>query len=1182
MAITSTEQTSILNLVVSMFNAAPGAANLTSIAASFEANGRSLTTLANNLAMSSAFTDQFAGLVTNEAVATKMAANFGLTTGTAYTNAYNYFVAQLAAGNSKASIMKAANDYLLGTHDAMFNDAAATLTNKTTVAYDYSVTKQLSGATIAALQAAVSSVTSDVATVTAAMAITSTGSTYVLTTGVDTISGTGNNDTFTAGDIAGVTSWSVGDAINGGAGTDTLNVITTAAITAAAPAGATVTNVENVNYTSGAAITADVSAFTGVTAATATNSGANNVSLTGAATTNLSVTNSTLAAGIVAVNGGKNITVTTGELTASGGTGGAISVGATTAAAGTVSVTESATSGNVTGVSTATGGAIAVTGGTIDTITQTITSSAAANATVLTGSLTVNNTGGAVSVTGTAATTSASVTQSAAILAVSSATIGRVGIIDGAVTITDANFASTTAAGTLSTVTLSNYGNSTINSGALSTINLQGTSGTLAVTQGALTTATVTTQALNLNGLSYVNAGTNNAITLGASITTLNIGSSTAASTVNNITASGATTVNISGDALLTLTADTFAAATAITVTNTAGASLGTAIAAGVTFTGGAGNDTITVSNNLTKAITMGAGNDTVTYSGAASTTAGAVGSVNAGDGLDTIVMTEAQADIVAGVSGTPAFNTAFTNFEKLSLTAVTGSKTIDLDGINGADDVTTTAATALVLNNMDSNGSLTLTAATNNVTIGMRSAALNASDVLNINLKNTAATAFGTVVATNINNVNISTADAAVAPALGSAAVIHSMTLTDAVVTSIVVTGNNGLTLTNTTGVAVTNFDASGVVGNSTAASTYVAGTTDTAANLAVTYTSANVTTTAAVTIKGGAGNDTLTGAAAIDTITGGAGDDIITGGAGADVLDGGANSVGGGDTVTYADVTVATSHSLANLSGMAINLSGATITAATIATAMGGTITIGGGIGVSGADLADGSAGYLATTAANSTVTMVRDTLTGFEKVIGSSLGDYISGTSAAGGVYTGANGADYIQLNSTGIDTVVLAAGSSATVDTIKGFTAGSDILSFSITAQAVSLISNANNGAVAAGTAAVVEHVGTAATTLGATTNVVVYDTTVATSAALITAIGTTAGTKLTDATSFTANSDFLIVWTDGTNSHLGLIDDANAGAAAVLVAADLTYTEIATLSGVTSVAGMTAADFSFIA
>lgn len=181
--------------------------------------------------------------------------------------------------------------------------------------------------------------------------------------------------------------------------------------------------------------------------------------------------------------------------------------------------------------------------------------------------------------------------------------------------------------------------------------------------------------------------------------------------------------------------------------------------------------------------------------------------------------------------------------------------------------------------------------------------------------------------------------------------------------------------------------------------------------------------------------GRLTVSGSPSNDVMTGGSGDDTITGGAGADTLDGGA----GTDTVSYADVTAATSHGLGNIAGMAINLSGATVTAGAIATAMGGTVVIGGGAGVAGADLAAGSAGYLATSAANSTTTMVRDTLTGFEAVIGSVLADYIilgnGGMTANGGlgndVIIGGDGNDTI-TGGDGNDTIRGRAGN----DTIRG--------------------------------------------------------------------------------------------------------------------------------------------------
>ena len=298
-------------------------------------------------------------------------------------------------------------------------------------------------------------------------------------------------------------------------------------------------------------------------------------------------------------------------------------------------------------------------------------------------------------------------------------------------------------------------------------------------------------------------------------------------------------------------------------------------------------------------------------------------------------------------------------------------------------------------------------------------------------------------MAAANVERVNITLADAGLVATtpLATAATIHTLELTDAAATTVTITGNNGLTVTNTAGnVAITTFDASGVVANDTALTATALATVDTAANLAVTFVSLNVTTTAAVAITGGAGDDTLTGAAAIDTITGGVGNDTLRGGAGADVLTGGV----GTDIVTYADVTASTSHSLTNLSGMAINLSSAAVTAATIATAMTGTVVLAGGAAVAGSELAAGSAGYLSTTAANSLATMVRDTVTGFESVIGSGLADYIVASSTAGTITAGL-GADYVVAGSA-VDTFTIAqTGSlSSGFDTIYGFAGGSDIL------------------------------------------------------------------------------------------------------------------------------------------
>jgi hypothetical protein len=392
---------------------------------------------------------------------------------------------------------------------------------------------------------------------------------------------------------------------------------------------------------------------------------------------------------------------------------------------------------------------------------------------------------------------------------------------------------------------------------------------------GATVTAAAGTRTLNLT-VNKMTAGT----IADAEATTLNVTASGNDSTLTALSAAKATTVTFAGDKVLTSGGETFTVATSITSTNTGGVKLTTALGTAVTFTGGAGEDTVSL-GATTKAITMGGGNDRVLSAGLV----GTGGSVDAGEGTgDTIVMTTAQA-VTAGTDA--VFNTKFTNFEVLELNnALAG--TVNLAGVNRANKVVLTAgggdlATA-ILTGMTSGGTIKQTGNGTGSTVVVDNATFNTADVLNIELSKNGILAAGTLTTTNVERVNITTTDAVAA---GSAAAIHTLTLVDIAATGITVSGNNGLNLTNAGNVAVTSFDASGVVAN---------GTADTAANLAVTFLSANTTTTATVTIKGGDGNDTLTGIASIDVITGGKGDDTIGGADGADTLDGGA----GADLIT------------------------------------------------------------------------------------------------------------------------------------------------------------------------------------------------------------------------------------------------------------------------------------------
>lgn len=719
------------------------------------------------------------------------------------------------------------------------------------------------------------------------------GQIFTLTNGADSFTGGSGNDVFNAVDNNVGTTWTVGDVLNGGAGDDVLNVIRAAAVTT--PVSATVTGIETANITSGATgNTLNTTTWTGLTKLNVV--GVTAQTVTAAATTDVAVVG-TAATGATAIDGGLNV-----KHTETGANGGTVSIGASTAAAGTVMVTSTGTTAGAT-----TGNAITVKGGTEVTVVQI-------------GGNVVNttNTDGAVTVTGTAATKVVTVTADKA--ATAAATV--VGHVNGTVSVTDVNAASTTAAGTIETVTLNSFAAATVNSGALKTLNLSGTGTSVnAGTLGALTTAANTALALNVNGLT-----TTGVVTIDTDITTLNIASATAASTVASLSAAGAKSINVSGDAKLTVSANTLTALTDITVTNTKGFALaGTAINAAATFTGGAGDDAV-VLGATTKAITMGAGNDRVTSAGLV----GTGGSVAAGDGIDTIVMTSAEAAVA---DNDATFNSKFTGFEVLELSdSLAAATTLDLAGINGVSTVVLTAGTghasSSVLSNLATNGTVKITANNlNGVTVNVANALFNPADVLNLELSKATLLAAGTVTAAGVETININVADANTTTT--SAAVTHTATLVATGATTVNVVGNNGLTLTNTGNVAITKFDASGVVANSTAT------VIDTAANLAVTFTSANTTATANVSIIGGAGNDVLTGNAAKDTIVGGAGNDTLNGMGGIDTLTGGAGidtfvlgATAGADRDTITDFVVGTGGDL-------VQFTAANTTAGTLAAA-------------------------------------------------------------------------------------------------------------------------------------------------------------------------------------------------------------------------------------------------------
>ena len=220
--------------------------------------------------------------------------------------------------------------------------------------------------------------------------------------------------------------------------------------------------------------------------------------------------------------------------------------------------------------------------------------------------------------------------------------------------------------------------------------------------------------------------------------------------------------------------------------------------------------------------------------------------------------------------------------------------------------------AGTLILQNLDSNGTLEITAnsiGTHEVRI--TDSGLNLNDVLNLELTNSSAgtQGYGTVVAANVERVNVITKDTGTGN--DALATLDNVTLNIAQATTLTVSGNNGLFIAQNAA-GLTLFDASGIVGN----------LGDSRANLGVTFFSQNTTAGASVTMIGGIGNDDLFGTRANDTfdLTRGGSDlvavadtrannglDVVNGftaggasNAGADVLDFVANTVVDGNGAT------------------------------------------------------------------------------------------------------------------------------------------------------------------------------------------------------------------------------------------------------------------------------------------
>lgn len=320
-------------------------------------------------------------------------------------------------------------------------------------------------------------------------------------------------------------------------------------------------------------------------------------------------------------------------------------------------------------------------------------------------------------------------------------------------------------------------------------------------------------------------------------------------SQITNLTFDGSANVKIGG------TLDTVKVIDASSATGGLTATIGTANANAVTFTGGSGADTITFgATSLTAAdtVTGGTGSDTLVADRAGLFAAGAAGKVT---GVETITMSD-QLTAAATFKGGTWFADATTfNLNAGYAAGATASITTGT-GTTAGQAVRIAGANGGVLTITD-----TATSATNDqATLGVyKVAGAAANTVANV--------AYTTNELETLNLTSGSTTDTTASGTTNTLTVSGGLNKT----TTLNISGADNLTLT-TAASSINTVAAGSALGNLDLRT--------------VTYAVPAATTAAGATITTGSGADQVNGTIGIDTINTGAGNDIVFGTQGADSI--------------------------------------------------------------------------------------------------------------------------------------------------------------------------------------------------------------------------------------------------------------------------------------------------------
>jgi Ca2+-binding RTX toxin-like protein len=710
--------------------------------------GQSVESVANNFALSPEYASNFTGSSAAQIVNALYVNLFGRA---AEPDGLLYWATELTAGTQTIgkialSIALGAQDVTGGTQDLTALNSKITASEAFTTAVDstdeilgYSGTAA-NAAARTYLAAVTDAATLATATATAALsasviAVTSVGGqpgqTFTLTAGVDTIVGTTGNDTINSPDDSTLASTFTSlDSIDGGAGRDTLSFVNTAAIDTTTVTSTTVKNIEVVNFRTGAGVTTDTTAWTGLTNLNVT-AAAGAVSLTAGTSTNVSVVDT--AGDIDIIGGGGTLNIV--------GTGAAtIQVGQTAAANAYTSATVSG--GTTVQISDLSGGSAAV-GDTLTTVSVSGNSGLA----TLTGDGLVN-----VSLASTAA--AATITNATEDHALNL----TVNAVTGGAAITDDEATSVNLTATGSKVTTASNINLTVDKATALAVN---TGAALTLTTTALAAADVletitvsgagsfTADVSGISSLTDVDASAStgtNTVTIDGSAATYEGGSGvdsvTVTATATEVLDGGAGTADVlvlngvAGTTQVGSKATGFEVLALGALANGSYSATGFsslshgAVAADVTFTGVEANASLTLNATPNFNTTVSLGNATgtsdvlgITVTGSAAITAGTVtaagietinitsddtASTPAGTVQHTLtlVATSAKSIVLTGDAGlvlTNTGNTAVTSFDASGITATSGvsftsaniTGSVTLLGSAGADTLDASATTS-------------------------------------------------------------------------------------------------------------------------------------------------------------------------------------------------------------------------------------------------------------------------------------------------------------------------------------------------------------------------------------------------------------------------------------------------------------------------------------------------------